>query len=105
MGELSEAVFVVENHSDRSITGRAIPSVAPVQAGVYLNKSECFCFNKQVLAPGERREMPVRFVIDPDLPERFSSLTLSYTFFDADGGSHGEMAARSDTDRAEETRS
>ena len=26
--------------------------------------------------------MPVRFIVDTDLPERFSSLTLSYTFFD-----------------------
>ena len=81
-GELTEAVFMVENRSARTVTGRAIPSVSPVQAGVYVSKMDCFCFTEQVLAPGESREMPVRFIVDADLPERFSSLTLSYTFFD-----------------------
>ena len=81
-GELSEAVFMVENRSARTVTGRAIPSVSPAQAGAYISKMDCFCFNEQVLAPGERKEMPVRFIVDTDLPERFSSLTLSYTFFD-----------------------
>ena len=80
-GELSEAVFLVENRSGRTITGRAIPSVSPVQAGIYVSKMDCFCFSEQVLAPGETREMPVRFIVDTDLPKRFSSLTLSYTFF------------------------
>jgi cytochrome c oxidase assembly protein subunit 11 len=81
-GELSEAVFMVENRSGRTVTGRAIPSVSPAQAGVYISKMDCFCFDEQVLAPGESREMQVRFIVDTDLPERFSSLTLSYTFFD-----------------------
>lgn len=83
-GQLSEAVFTVENKSDRTVTGRAIPSVSPVQAGIHLSKTECFCFSEQVLAPGESQEMRVRFVVDADLPERFSSLTLSYTFFGID---------------------
>ncbi len=91
-GELSEAVFIVQNQANRPVTGRAIPSVSPTQAGVYLSKTECFCFVEQVLAPGERREMQVRFVVDADLPERFSSLTLSYTFFSVD--SPVEVAAR-----------
>ena len=80
-GELSEAVFLVENRSGRTITGRAIPSISPPQAGIHVSKMECFCFSEQVLAPGESREMPVRFVVDTGLPARFSSLTLSYTFF------------------------
>ena len=87
-GELSEAMFRVENRSGRTVTGRAIPSVSPAQAGVYISKMDCFCFTEQVLAPGESREMPVRFIVDTGLPERFSSLTLSYTFFDV-----GEKAA------------
>ena len=81
-GELSEAVFTVENLSGRTVIGRAIPSVSPVQAGIYVSKMDCFCFTEQALAPGERKEMQVRFIVDTDLPERFSSLTLSYTFFD-----------------------
>ena len=98
-GELTEAVFLVENRSGRTVTGRAIPSVSPVQAGVYVSKMDCFCFSEQVLAPGESREMPVRFVVDSDLPQRFSSLTLSYTFFDignrAAGGAEPAQKASS----------
>lgn len=88
-GELTEAMFMVENRSGRTVTGRAIPSVSPVQAGIYVSKMDCFCFSEQVLAPGETREMPVRFMVDADLPERFSSLTLSYTFFDIGDGAAG----------------
>lgn len=94
-GDISEATFIVENQSDQVITGRAIPSVSPTQAGVYLNKTECFCFIEQVLAPGERREMPVRFVVDADLPERFSSLTLSYTFFKVDNPAGARSGVKS----------
>ena len=80
-GELSEAVFVAENHSNRAISGQAIPSVAPQTASLYFNKTECFCFQRQELAPGERREMRVRFIVDKDLPEKIETLTLSYAFF------------------------
>ena len=94
-GELSQAMFVVENRSGRTVTGRAIPSVSPAQAGIHVSKMDCFCFTEQVLAPGERKEMQVRFIVDTDLPERFSSLTLSYTFFDVgDSTAAGAQTAR-----------
>ena len=94
-GELTEAMFMVENRSGRTVTGRAIPSVSPVQAGIYVSKMDCFCFSEQVLAPGESKAMPVRFVVDADLPERFSSLTLSYTFFDiGDGAAEATTTAQ-----------
>lgn len=80
-GEFTEALFVIENRANRPVVGRAIPSVSPVQAGVHFNKAECFCFVEQALAPGERREVAVRFMVEPELPARFASLTLSYTFF------------------------
>lgn len=80
-GEFTEALFVIENRANRPIVGRAIPSVSPVQAGVHFNKAECFCFVEQALAPRERREVAVRFMVEPELPARFASLTLSYTFF------------------------
>lgn len=79
-GELTEAVFVAVNSSVKPVTGQAVPSVAPSQASLFFNKTECFCFTRQTLAAHERKEMIVRFVIDPDLPEKFSTLTLSYTF-------------------------
>jgi cytochrome c oxidase assembly protein subunit 11 len=80
-GEVMEAVFVAENISSAQVTGQAIPSVAPAQASLYFNKSECFCFTQQTLAAHEQKEMIVRFVVEVDLPEKISTLTLSYTFF------------------------
>lgn len=84
-GEIGEALFLVRNNSDREITGRAIPSLAPSQAAVYFKKTECFCFNEQLVMPGEEKEMLVRFVVDTDLPKRFGALVLSYTFFEVPG--------------------
>ena len=80
-GKITDAMFVVENQSDETIVGQAIPSVAPSEASLYFKKTECFCFTQQTLAPRERKEMLVRFVVNPDLPEDISMMTLSYTFF------------------------
>jgi len=96
-GELADAVFVVENMSDRPVVGQAIPSVAPAQASLYFNKTECFCFTHQTLGPRERREMPVRFVVDSGLPKRISTLTLSYTFFLAPGANETAAQSAGDT--------
>lgn len=81
-GQLGSALFVAENDSDRTVVGQAVPNVAPAKASPYFNKTECFCFTQQTLAPRERREMPVRFVVDPQIPREVNTLTLSYTFFE-----------------------
>ena len=99
-GEIATAVFIAENESDRSIVGQAIPSVAPSQASLFFNKTECFCFTQQVLAPGERKEMIVRFVVDSKLPKKISTMTLSYTFFEA---LDSDKVAASDTDTVKAT--
>ena len=83
-GELYETTYYARNTSDRDIVGSATPSVAPARASQYFNKTECFCFTAQTLIAGETREMPVRFIVDPDLPEDVRTLTLSYTFFKND---------------------
>jgi len=57
----------------------------PQQAAGYFRKLDCFCFSKQTLAAGEKREMPVVFVVDPKLPKDLSTITLSYTFFEVEG--------------------
>jgi len=80
-GKVYEAVFYVKNTTDEYIVGQAIPSVVPFKGSRYFNKTECFCFSHQPLAPGESKQMPVRFVVDPALPESIDILTLSYTFF------------------------
>ena len=74
--------FVVSNKSTRTMIGQAVPSVAPNSAANHFIKTECFCFTNQTLEAGESLEMPVVFVINPELPNRISTVTLSYTFFD-----------------------
>ena len=81
-GEMHHTTFYVRNRAPSTITGQAVPSVSPGQAAIYLKKIECFCFNEQVFEPGQRLEMPVRFTIDPELPAKYSTITLAYTFFD-----------------------
>ena len=82
VGEIQDAVFYVKNYSNRAITGMATFNVTPARAGFHFKKTECFCFTKQVLQPGEEQEMAVRFLLDKDLPDDVHELTLSYTFFD-----------------------
>ena len=84
-GALTQVVFEVRNHSDRPVTGQAIPSFGPQLAGRYFKKLDCFCFTQQTLAPGEVRRMPVAFVIERELPQDVNTVTLSYTFFEVEG--------------------
>ncbi|MEA3276374.1 MAG: cytochrome c oxidase assembly protein [Pseudomonadota bacterium] len=78
-GETHLVRFLAENRSGREIQGQAIPSIAPWQATGFFSKLECFCFSQQTLVGNERKEMPLRFSVSPDLPSDISSLTLSYS--------------------------
>ena len=84
-GQVQEVNFVAENRSSKAITGQALPSVAPWQATAFFSKMECFCFSRQTLAGRETKEMPLRFMVSPDLPEDIGSLTLSYSFMRSEG--------------------
>ena len=81
-GAVNEMLFVAYNPSNKPKTAQAIPSISPAEAAVYFHKTECFCFTQQVLQPGERIEMPVRFIVDRDMPKDVKHLTLAYTLFD-----------------------
>lgn len=81
-GAVNQVLFVASNPSDHVMTAQAIPSISPSEAAAYFHKTECFCFTQQVLKPGERIEMPVRFIVDRDLPKDVKHLTLAYTLFD-----------------------
>ena len=94
VGRQYEALYAARNTSDRPIVGNAVPSVAPAKASAYFNKTECFCFTEQLLAAGESRDMPVRFIVDPDLPAGVKTLTLSYTFFKNDARTAALSSAR-----------
>lgn len=84
-GEMATVMYEFRNTQDRTMTAQAIPSYAPKQATPYFNKLECFCFSEYQLQPGETKEWPVVFVIDPKLPKDVATITLSYTFFEVGG--------------------
>ncbi len=84
-GELATVMYEFQNVQNRTMAAQAIPSYAPMQAGPHFNKLECFCFNEYILAPGEKKQWPVAFVIDPKLPRDVTTITLSYTFFEVKG--------------------
>lgn len=92
-GELVQVSYEVRNDAARPVAGQAIPSYAPKIAERYFRKLDCFCFTRQLLAPGESRRMAVVFVLDPDLPAEVGTVTLSYTFFELDGAAAQTGAA------------
>ncbi len=89
IGETGLAFYEAYNPTDRPIAGSASYNVTPYQAGGFFNKIQCFCFEEQVLAPGERVQMPVTFYVDPEIVEDrdgkyIHTITLSYTFYEID---------------------
>ncbi|MDT8388748.1 MAG: cytochrome c oxidase assembly protein [Thiogranum sp.] len=81
-GKTYRTSFYARNPTDSSMTGQAIPSVSPGQAARHFKKTECFCFTEQLFEAGEGRDMPLLFMVDPELPRGIEVLTLAYTFFD-----------------------
>lgn len=84
-GELTTVMYEFKNTQARTMVAQAIPSYAPKQASPYFNKLECFCFSEYTLKPGESKQWPVVFVIDPKIPKDVATITLSYTFFEVGG--------------------
>lgn len=89
-GEVTEVNYYARNMTDSLVTGQAVPSLAPGLAAKYFNKTECFCFTRQSLGPGEGKEMPLRFVVDPALPDDVRTVSLSYTFYQAEAVAAGK---------------
>lgn len=89
IGETGLAFYEAHNPTDRPIAGTASYNVAPFAAGGFFTKIDCFCFNMQVLEPGETVEMPVTFYVDPEIVEDAEAkyvhtITLSYTFYETE---------------------
>ncbi|MES2771925.1 MAG: cytochrome c oxidase assembly protein [Pseudomonadota bacterium] len=80
-GELHQAKFLVHNRSSQTVVGQAVPSVSPGQAAQHFEKLDCFCFARQTLAPGETKELPLTFIVKPEIDEKIRTVTLSYAFF------------------------
>jgi cytochrome c oxidase assembly protein subunit 11 len=86
IGQVVTVYYRVTNQSARTTTGQAAYNVAPLTVGAYFQKINCFCFTEQTFAPGEKREMPVVFYVDPALVndsdnDGLNTITLSYTFY------------------------
>ncbi len=91
-GEIATVMYRFRNRQSRTMAAQAFPSYAPNQAMAHFKKIECFCFTEHLLKPGEVKEWPVVFVIDPRLPKDVRTITLSYTFFEVGGKVPAEPA-------------
>ena len=86
IGQVVTVYYTVTNQSARETTGQAAYNVAPLTVGSYFEKINCFCFTEQTMAPGETRQMPVVFYVDPSIAgdhenDTLNTITLSYTFY------------------------
>ena len=81
-GEAKTVSFFVKNTTNKSMVAQAIPSLVPFTAADFFHKTECFCFEQQMLLPGEEVEMPMRFIVGRELPKNVGSINLSYALFD-----------------------
>jgi len=92
-GELNTVLFYAKNRSKFDLVGQSVPSVSPGEAALYLNKTECFCFDQQRLLAGEDIEMPMKFYLDADIPKDITRLTLSYQLFNITDSANVESVA------------
>ena len=89
IGETGLAFYEAYNPTDRPVAGSASYNIAPYDASGFFVKIDCFCFEEQVLEPGERVQMPVSYFVDPEIVndregKHVHSITLSYTFHEID---------------------
>jgi len=89
IGETGLAFYEAYNPTDRPVAGAASYNVTPYSAGGFFEKIQCFCFDEQILQPGERVQMPVTFFVDPEIVDDrdgkyVHTITLSYTFYEID---------------------
>jgi len=89
IGETGLAFYEAYNPTDSAVAGSASYNVAPYEAGGFFTKIDCFCFEEQVLQPGERVQMPVTFYVDPEIVDDregqyIHTITLGYTFHEID---------------------
>lgn len=89
IGDTGLAFYEAYNPTSRPVAGSASYNVTPYTAGGFFNKIQCFCFEEQVLQPGQRVQMPVTFYVDPEIVDdrdgkHIHTITLSYTFYEVD---------------------
>jgi len=84
-GAVTQVSYLAKNPTNQAMAGQAVPSVSPGWAAQHFNKISCFCFQRQVLKPGESKEMPLVFFVSPELPAEVQEISLSYTLFPVSG--------------------
>lgn len=92
VGETSVIYYRATNLASYPLIGQASFNVTPDKAGLYFQKIQCFCFERQRLEPGQTIDMAVSFFVDPAIIEDRNSwdlhtITLSYTFFELESES------------------
>ena len=90
-GESITTYFDAYNPTAKAMVGQAVPSLAPRNAIDYFHKTECFCFNSQVLAAGEQAKLGLQFIVDQELPKAVNTITLSYSLFDVTSTSKDQL--------------
>jgi cytochrome c oxidase assembly protein subunit 11 len=93
-GKLYDAEFYARNLTTQASVAQAVPSISPTGTAKYFHKTECFCFSPQKFAAGEGRDLPVRFIVDPGLPNTVDKLTLAYTIYDTTATAAAQSATR-----------
>ena len=81
-GEVASTEFFARNPRSVAMIAQAVPSLVPFKAAEYFHKTECFCFNQQPLEAKTETMMPLRFIVDVDLPKEVKIITLAYTLLD-----------------------
>lgn len=81
-GEATKTTFFARNPTGKRMVGQAVPSIVPTKAAEFFHKTECFCFNQQILEAGQAVDMPLVFIVDQALPPDIHTITLSYALFD-----------------------
>lgn len=81
-GEAATTNFIAKNLTEDIMVGQAVPSMVPNNATSYFHKTECFCFNRQALAPGEEAKLGLQFIVDQEIPRGIHTIILSYSLFD-----------------------
>lgn len=84
-GEMVKTSFYARNPTSLQMVGQAVPSILPTKAAEFFHKTECFCFNQQILEAGQVVDMPLVFIVDQALPVDIHTITLSYALFDVTG--------------------
>lgn len=95
-GEVVKTSFFASNPTGKRMVAQAVPSVVPAKAAEYFHKTECFCFNQQILEAGQVVDMPLVFIVDQALPADVHTITLSYTLFDVSGAENANATPAPD---------